>query len=136
VPFEDIVFDTFDGGSIPVSAASDEQELRLRDAIVPIDEPRYVDASNVARVLQRADPVIGYATPGDDAYAYPHRVLFVHEIVNDTVGGQTILVSRLHPVQQRRGVRPGVARRNRAHVRQHQRLHENDLVMFDHRTLS
>jgi hypothetical protein len=73
VPFEDIVFDTFDGGSIPVSAASDEQELRLRDAIVPIDEPRYVDASNVARVLQRADPVIGYATPGDDAYAYPHR---------------------------------------------------------------
>jgi hypothetical protein len=39
VPFEDIVFDTFDGGSIPLSAASDEQELRLRDAIVPIDEP-------------------------------------------------------------------------------------------------
>ena len=41
VRISDIVFDTFDGSSVPLSRASDSQIDRLRDAIRPIYEPLY-----------------------------------------------------------------------------------------------
>jgi hypothetical protein len=136
VPLEDVVFDTFDGGSVPLAAATEEQVLGLRDAIVPIDEPRYVEGSTITSELRPDEPVLGYVAPGGGAHAYPHRILFLHEIVNDTLGGQPVLVSycplcNSGIVFDRR--LPDGAELSFGNT---SALYENDLVMYDHQTFS
>jgi hypothetical protein len=146
VPLEDVVFDTFDGGSIPLSEASEDDVLRLRDAIIPIGEPEitpdnpkpvYVGPNeDGARDLQPDDAVLGYVTPEGQAFAYPHRILFQHEIVNDTLGGVPTLVSfcplcNSGVVFDRRlpdGTELGFGNTSA--------LYENDLVMYDRQTFS
>jgi hypothetical protein len=108
--------------------------LDLRDAIQPIAEPRYVEAAQAG--LEPEEPVIGYVTASGDAYAYPHRILAIHEIVNDTLDGQPILVSycplcdsgivfdRRHPDGRELTFGNTSA------------LYENDLVMYDHQTFT
>ena len=43
------------------------------------------------KVALDTDPVIGVVV-GDEARAYPLRILQVHEVVNDTLGGAPIAV--------------------------------------------
>ena len=135
VPLADVVFDTFDGGSVPLSAASEEQVLSLRDAIVPISEPRYVAASSVADVLEPDEPVLGYVASGD-AYAYPHRILFVHEIVNDTLGGEPVLVSYCPLCNSGVVFDRRLPDGTELTFGNTSALYENDLVMYDHQTFS
>ena len=42
VPLNEVVFDTFDGGSITLDEANDGDVVRLLDAIPPIDNPAYI----------------------------------------------------------------------------------------------
>ena len=59
----------------------------------PQGAPRFTDAgSSDAAYLQPHDMVIGLFD-GTEARAYPHNVLWWHEIVNDTFGGQPLSVS-------------------------------------------
>ena len=69
VALDDIVFDTFRGGHIPLSKATDEVVERLRDAIKPIYEPTY-DPVEGGSWLRDDDIVIGYAAQSG-AYALP-----------------------------------------------------------------
>ena len=88
VPLEDIVFDTFGVGGaryVPLSEATDQLILNLRDAITPIERPAYGDAVSL-NWLGDGDLVIGYESEGE-AFAYPINILNFHEIVNDTIGG-------------------------------------------------
>ena len=62
-----------------------------RDGIPPIDDPRFEPLSAAGR-LADTEPVVGLVV-GDDARAYPLRVLMWHEIVNDTVGGVPVAVT-------------------------------------------
>ncbi len=93
VPLEEIVFDTFDGGSIPLSEATTEEIERLFDAIAPIDAPDYESANQAGGWLESDDLVVGYLDPTGNAWAFPVRVLNSREIVNDELGGEPLVVT-------------------------------------------
>ncbi|CAN5922520.1 DUF3179 domain-containing protein [soil metagenome] len=62
------------------------------DEIVPIDEPRFESLDDAARWL-RADSPLLVVTIDDQTKAYPLAILVWHEIVNDVVGGEPVVVS-------------------------------------------
>ncbi len=62
------------------------------DGIPPIDDPQFVSVSAADAWLTDADPVV-YLAVGDEVHAYPVQILIWHEIVNDTVDGQPVVVS-------------------------------------------
>ncbi|MEM8547268.1 MAG: DUF3179 domain-containing protein [Pseudomonadota bacterium] len=62
-----------------------------RDGIPSIDEPRYVSAGD-ATFMQSDDVVLGLVM-GDTAIAYPRHILNWHELVNDVIGGEPVLIS-------------------------------------------
>ncbi len=62
-----------------------------RDGIPALTEPVFVSVDE-ASFLQAGDRVLGVAHRGA-ARAYPIRILSWHEVVNDTVGGDPVLVS-------------------------------------------
>lgn len=61
-----------------------------RDGIPPIDEPKTVPVEEAK--LRPKEPVIQLEI-GDEARAYPLRVLMWHEIANDVVGGRPVAVT-------------------------------------------
>ena len=93
VPLDDVYFDTFQpiNRAVPLSQAAPDLIERLRDAIPPIHNPKY-ELATEATWLNDQDVIIGYAV-GDQAWAYPLRILNFHEIVNDMLNGDPILIS-------------------------------------------
>ncbi len=63
-----------------------------KDGIPSIDAPRFVAVGEIAGDLEPGEPVMSVVL-GDDARAYPLRILMWHEIVNDTVNGVPIAVT-------------------------------------------
>lgn len=63
-----------------------------KDGIPSIDNPKFVSAVEADNFLKDDDPVLGLSYKGV-ARAYPHRIMNWHEIVNDTVAGDPILVT-------------------------------------------
>lgn len=61
-----------------------------KDGIPAIDKPRFVRASGAA--LTADDRVLGIVL-GGKARAYPVRILNWHEVVNDRLGGRTVVVT-------------------------------------------
>ena len=62
------------------------------DAIPAIDEPRFLDLAEASEWLSAEAPVIAFERNGD-ARAYPLEILTWHEIVNDVVGGEPVIVT-------------------------------------------
>jgi len=62
------------------------------DGIPPIDDPSFVEISSADEWLEDREPVISFEV-GDDARAYPLQILTWHEIVNDEVGGEPVVVT-------------------------------------------
>jgi hypothetical protein len=60
------------------------------DGIPSIDSPRFVSAAQAR--LDPQDMVIGFHH-GDEARAYPQKILVYHEIVNDRVGGLNVAIT-------------------------------------------
>lgn len=134
VPLEQVLFDTFDGGMLPLSQATEAQVLRLRDAIRPVWNPRYDSGQAAGRWLAQDDLLVAYVA-GGVALAYPVRILNFHEIVNETVDGVPILISYC-PLcgsgivyDRRLGGHELVFGNTSA-------LYESDMVMYDRQTLS
>lgn len=88
----EILFDTFDGGSVPLSESDSMLRARLLDRIPPIDDPIYTDAAAGDDWLDDSDLVVGYVA-GGIAYAYPTKILNFHEIVNTEIDGRRVLIS-------------------------------------------
>jgi hypothetical protein len=63
-----------------------------KDAIPALVLSRFLKASEVGKLLNAKDRVLGVYVNGE-AKAYPIRILNWHELVNDDVGGQPVLVS-------------------------------------------
>lgn len=63
-----------------------------RDSIPPIDAPQFVSTAEAAKDIGDLEPVVSIGIDGDFR-AYPIRVLLFHEIVNDVVGGQPVVIS-------------------------------------------
>lgn len=62
------------------------------DGIPPIDAPKFVSQRDADAWLEAPEPVIAVAE-GNEARAYPLKILLWHEIVNDTVGGRPVVVT-------------------------------------------
>lgn len=62
-----------------------------KDGIPAILEPKFVSPQE-AIFLKPGDTVIGVAV-GEEAKAYPIKILNWHEVVNDTVGGAPVVVT-------------------------------------------
>lgn len=92
VELSDIVFDTFDGSSKRLSAASNALVDRLRDAIKPIYSAQYEDAGD-GDWLGPDDVILGYVSDDGQAYAYPIKFLNFHELVNDLIDGIPVLIT-------------------------------------------
>jgi len=132
VPLEDIHFDTFDGGSVPLSEAPPELIARLLDAIPPIDNPSYETASEAAW-LTVDDVVLGYVDDDGEAWAYPVRILDLHEIVNDELAGRPVLISYC-PLCGSGVVYDRKLGDETLTFSNTSALYENDLVMIDRET--
>jgi hypothetical protein len=93
VALDTIYFDTFQpvNRAVPLTLASPALIERLRDAIPPLHRPRY-EPGTTARWLSDNDMVMGYAS-GDEAWAFPLRILNYHEIVNDTLAREPVLIA-------------------------------------------
>ena len=138
VALEDIVFDTFDGGSVTLAAATEEQIQALLNAIPPIDDPQYVaGTSPEAAWVTDDDIVLGFVADDGSTWAHPHRVLNFHEIVNTTLGGQDVAVTYCPLCGS------GVVFDRRPNDLRHDgvltfdntsALYENDMVMVDEET--
>ena len=131
VPLDEIHFDTFDGGSVTLADSTPEIRAALLDAIPPIDDPVYGSAEQ-GDWLEPDDLVLGYQA-GENAYAYPFKILNFHEIVNDEIDNVPVLVSycplcRSAIVYDRRVDGRELAFSNTS------ALHESDLVMVDRTT--
>jgi hypothetical protein len=63
-----------------------------KDGIPAIDEPRFISVAEANEWLKDREPVV-FVQVGNDARAYPIQILMWHEIVNDTVGGEPLLVT-------------------------------------------
>ena len=139
VPLEQIVFDTFGAGDLTLAGADDRRVTELRDAIIPLNEPRYVSTGEAAPDLSDDDLVLGFVAADGSAWAHPHRILNFHEIVNAELGGQPIVVTfcplcRSGAVYSRSvdlGAGPEVLDFGNTSA-----LYQNDLVMYDRQTLS
>ncbi|MGE3960770.1 MAG: DUF3179 domain-containing protein [Dehalococcoidia bacterium] len=63
------------------------------DAVTPLDEPPFVaGSSDAARYLAPDEPVFGVYVNGE-ARAYPLRIMDVHEIANDVIGGMPVTLA-------------------------------------------
>lgn len=62
-----------------------------RDGIPALDEPEFVDAGD-ARFLEPDDRILGISL-GGSARAYPVRILNYHEIVNDRIGTEPVVIT-------------------------------------------
>jgi hypothetical protein len=98
------------------------------DGIPSIDTPRFV-AADAAR-LDPGDMVIGYAH-GGVARAYPQRILVLHEIVNDRVGGLNVAITYCPLTATAQGFKRGDATLGVSG-----QLLNSNLVMFDRETRS
>jgi len=131
----DILADTF-GYDRSTPGSVDLKDLfqgcPRRDCIPSIDSPRFEEAAAASAWLADDELVLAIRR-GDDARAYPVRILDRHEIVNDRIGGEPVAVtwcplcgSGLAFSGQLDGepVEFGVSGL----------LHDSDLVMYDRRT--
>ena len=133
VLLQDIVFDTFGGSPrfLPLDQASNSDILDLRDAIVLIIQPAYGDPGDLPW-LEDEDLVIGYRF-GDVASAYPLNILDIHEIVNDVIDGEPVLITYcplcFSGVVFDRELEGLVLTFGNTSA-----LYQSDLVMYDHQT--
>lgn len=132
VPIEEVVFDTFRGGFIRLSDASDETIEMLRDLIKPVYQPRYESVEG-GDWLSDDDMVLGYVSKSGTAVAYPVTMLNLHEIVNDVIDGVPVLISYcplcVSGVVYDRELDGEVLLFGNTSS-----LYESDLVMYDHET--
>ncbi|MCJ7661090.1 MAG: DUF3179 domain-containing protein [Anaerolineales bacterium] len=63
-----------------------------KDGIPAIDNPQFVSITEAEEWLEDVEPVIMIERNGD-ARAYPIQILMWHEIINDEVGGEPVVVT-------------------------------------------
>ncbi|MEA2057368.1 MAG: DUF3179 domain-containing (seleno)protein, partial [Actinomycetota bacterium] len=63
-----------------------------RDVIPPLDSPEYESVTTAAEWLEGREPGV-LVEIGEDVRFFPLRIMTVHEIVNDTIGGRPVVVT-------------------------------------------
>ncbi len=134
VPLEDIVFNTFDGAFLRLSDATPERILDLRDRIPPIERPRYVLPED-DELLDDDDLILGFVAADGQPYAYPIAIMNFHEIINDELGGEPVLITYC-PLCRSGIVYDRMLDGEELTFGNTSALFDNDLVMYDHQTAS
>ena len=131
VSLDQVVFDTFRGGYIPLSFATHEFIEILRDTIKPIYVPVY-DPVQSGDWLLDDDLVIGYVA-GDEVYAYPVKIMNLHEIVNDYIDDVPVAVTYCPLCASGVVFRRDLDGQDLVFGNT-SALYESDMVMYDHQT--
>lgn len=63
-----------------------------RDGIPPIDDPKFIDVEKADKFLTDDETGLAISIEGVNRF-YPYQILVWHEIVNDTINGQRVLVT-------------------------------------------
>lgn len=103
-----------------------------RDGIPALDHPASTSATHADQILKPKDIVLGVEF-GGTAKAYPVRILNWHEVVNDDVGEQPVLISWCPLCGS------GVVYDPRVDGQRHSfgvsgRLYKRNLLLYDHET--
>ncbi|MEM9468175.1 MAG: DUF3179 domain-containing (seleno)protein [Actinomycetota bacterium] len=132
VPLDEVVFDTFDGGSVPLSDADDATIARLLDAIPPVDEPAFESPADAGRWLDD-DALVIVVERDDTSRAYPILILDLHEIVHDAIGDEAFVVTYC-PLCGSALVFDRETEQGTITFSNTSALYENDMVMVDRET--
>lgn len=103
-----------------------------KDGIPPIDNPIFVGISDASSFLAATEPGIAFVHKGVARF-YPFQILVWHEIVNDTVGGERVLVTYC-PLCLTGIVFDPVVKGERVEFGTSGKLWNSNLVMYDRKT--
>lgn len=104
-----------------------------RDGIPSISTPRYLNAGE-ADFMKADDIVLGF-TLGESAYAYPRHILNWHEIVNDEIDNQAVVITYCPLCGSGIAFSSNVAG-EKLSFGVSGLLYNNDLIFYDHQTES
>ena len=68
------------------------QTLLGADGIPSIDDPKFVSTTKADEYLDEQEPGVAFSR-GDTHRFYPYQILTWHEIVNDTIEGERVLIT-------------------------------------------
>lgn len=103
-----------------------------KDGIPSIDNPKFVSLADASKFLNDSEPGIALSI-NDTARFYPFQILVWHEIVNDTVDGQRVLVTYC-PLCLSGIVFDPVVNGERVEFGTSGKLWNSNLVMYDRKT--
>ncbi len=103
-----------------------------KDGIPSIDSPKFISPSEASAWLQDDEPGIAFSR-GNTHRFYPYQILVWHEIVNDTVDGQRVLVSYC-PLCLTGYVFDPLVKGERVEFGTSGKLWKSNLVMYDRKT--
>lgn len=104
------------------------------DGIPPIDDPQYVSVEEADEWIGDSEPVLVLERDGQ-ARAYPVQIMTYHEIVNDTLAGDPVLVTYCPLCNSGLAFDPTV-RGQTLDFGTSGRLWQSNLVMYDRQTQS
>jgi len=103
-----------------------------KDGIPPIDNPKFISIAEADTWLQDVEPGIAFSR-GNTHRFYPYRILVWHEIVNDTVEGERVLITYC-PLCLTGFVLDPIVKGERVEFGTSGRLWKSNLVMYDRKT--
>lgn len=103
-----------------------------KDGIPSIDEPKFISIAEAGSWLLDEEPGLAFSK-GDTHRFYPYQILVWHEIVNDTVQGQRVLVTYC-PLCLSGFVFDPVVAGERVEFGTSGKLWKSNLVMYDRKT--
>lgn len=105
-----------------------------KDGIPSIDKPKFVSIAEANQWLSDDDPGVAFSQ-GNTHRFYPYQILVWHEIVNDIVDGQRVLVSYC-PLCLTGFVFDPLVKGERVEFGTSGKLWKSNLVMYDRKTNS
>lgn len=103
-----------------------------KDGIPSIDRPKFVSIAQANRWLDDQDPGIAFSRNNTHRF-YPYQILVWHEIINDTVEGERVLITYC-PLCLTGIVFDPVVRGERVAFGTSGKLWKSNLVMYDRKT--
>ena len=103
-----------------------------KDGIPSIDNPKFVSITEASKSLNDSEPGIALDINGTTRF-YPFQILVWHEIVNDTINGQRVLVTYC-PLCLSGIVFDPVVQNERVEFGTSGKLWNSNLVMYDRKT--
>ena len=103
-----------------------------QDGILPIDNPKFISSNEADEWLTDEEPGIAFSR-GDTHRFYPYQIMVWHEIVNDTIEGERVLVTYC-PLCLTGFVLDPVVKGERVEFGVSGKLWKSNLVLYDRKT--